>query len=113
MTTLRAGPGVQREGVGRVVSLSARLQGHVRADVHMLVQTRAGIRVDKLMSVRTHSRVPTITNVLPPGNFIMDTTVRPSQGRPSSHRPSVHSSVCYRPYDNPNHMHLQHVLYLS
>jgi hypothetical protein len=31
-----------------------------------------------------------------PGNFITDTTVRPSHGRPSGHRPTVHPSAIVR-----------------
>jgi hypothetical protein len=44
---------------------------------------------DGPMSARTHGRVRADASVLPPWNFIMDATVRPSHGRPTGHRPSV------------------------
>jgi hypothetical protein len=43
-----------------------------------------------------HTRVRADASVLAPGNFMMDTTVRPSHERPNGHRPSVR----YRPHDN-------------
>jgi hypothetical protein len=38
-----------------------------------------------------------------PGNFITDTTVRPSHGRPCGHRSTVHPFVRYHLHDNPAH----------
>jgi hypothetical protein len=35
----------------------------------------------------------TDVSVLPPGNFVMDATVRPSHARLSGHRPSVCPSI--------------------
>jgi hypothetical protein len=39
--------------------------------------------------VRGWAYVRADASVLPPWNFIMDATVRPSHGRPTGHRPSV------------------------
>jgi hypothetical protein len=52
------------------------------------------------VSART-GRVRADTSVLPPGNFIMDATVRPSHGRPNGHHPIIRPFVRYRLRDNP------------
>jgi hypothetical protein len=79
-----------REGAGpRRPSTSARTRW-VHADI-----------------TRVHADSP----ISPRGNFITDTTMRPSHGQPSGHlsivRPSVRPSVLNRPRDNPAFQALQ------
>jgi hypothetical protein len=38
------------------------------------------VRVDAGMRLRGHARIHADASVLPPGNFIMDATMRPSHG---------------------------------
>jgi hypothetical protein len=100
LASVRGGRGA-REREGERVGV--RPHGLARVRANAVKSSRTHWRPHEHMArPRGHAHVRVDASVLPPGNFIMDATVRPSHGRPSGHRPSVRPSVRYRPRDNPS-----------
>jgi hypothetical protein len=93
----RGGEGREGEGRGgRCVRADMGVQAYASASARTHCRGCSRVRADASASARAHCRVRADASVLPPGNFKMDATVRPSHGRPHGHRPTVRPSVIIR-----------------